>query len=415
MSENEIKCPKCGTTFKVDEASFSSIVKQVRDAEFQHDLHERLELFEKEKQSSIKLAEEQAKSKLTAEIATLNTELTELKAKLSEATTRQTLAVTEAVSKIERERDNLKNQIILKDAEKKSLEITLKERYEDKLKYKEQEIKYKDEEIERLKDLKARQSTKMIGESLEQHCENQFNMIRATAFKNVYFEKDNAVSKTGSKGDYIYREYDESGVEIISIMFEMKNESDTTETKMRHKNADFFKELDKDRHEKNCEYAVLVSMLEPDSELYNAGIVDVSFQSGFPKMYVIRPQFFIPIITILRNAALGSLEYKRELNLVKSQNVDVTDFEERIEKWKNSFQINSDRASKNFNKAIKEIDESIKRLQNTREALVQTVKNFEVANGKLDDLTIKKLTRGNATMKQKFAELEAGKISEEEE
>ena len=405
MQQNEIKCPKCGTTFQVDEASFASIVKQVRDAEFSRDIAERLQFFEKEKASAVQLATEKTRSELTGQI-------TELKAQLDAATTRQTLAVTEAVNKVEHERDNLQNkmererdalqnQIALKDAEKKSLEVSLKQQYESMM-------KFKDEEIDRLKDLKARQSTKMIGESLEQHCENQFNMIRATGFKNVYFEKDNAVSRTGSKGDYIYREQDENGVEIISIMFEMKNESDSTDTKMRHKNADFFKELDKDRKEKKCEYAVLVSLLEADSELYNAGIVDVSFQSGFPKMYVIRPQFFIPLITILRNAALNSLEYKRELSLVRSQNVDVTDFEERIEKWKQKFSINSERATKNFNKAIKEIEESIKRLENTRDALIQTVKNFEVANNKLDDLTVKKLTRGNATMQQKFAELAEG-------
>lgn len=435
MNQNEIKCPKCGTTFQVDEASFANIVKQVRDAEFNKDLTERLQLFEKEKQNAVKLAEAKVRSSLERDLANKESDLreakerekaltaskatdiklaeerikneytnqiAELKAKLGEAATRQTLAVTEAVSKVEKERDNLKNQIELKDAERKTVESTLKERYEGL-------IKFKDEEIDRLKDLKARQSTKMVGESLEQHCENQFNMIRATAFQHAYFEKDNAVSRTGSKGDYIYREFDENGVELISIMFEMKNESDNTDTKMRHKNSDFFKELNKDRREKDCEYAVLVSMLEADSELYNTGIVDVSFQSGFPKMYVIRPQFFIPLITLLRNAAMSSLEYKKELSLIKSQNVDVTDFEERIEKWKTSFNINSDRATKNFNKAIKEIEESIKRLENTRDALVQTVKNFEVANGKLDDLTVKKLTRGNETMKQKFKELEEGK------
>lgn len=435
MNQNEIKCPKCGTTFQVDEASFANIIKQVRDAEFNKDLTERLQLFEKEKQDAVKLAEAKVRSSLERDLANKESDLreakerekaltaskatdiklaeervkneftnqiAELKAKLSEAATRQTLAVTEAVTKVEKERDNLKNQIELKDAERKTVESTLKERYEGL-------IKFKDEEIDRLKDLKARQSTKMVGESLEQHCENQFNMIRATAFQHAYFEKDNAVSRTGSKGDYIYREFDENGVELISIMFEMKNESDNTDAKMRHKNSDFFKELDKDRREKDCEYAVLVSMLEADSELYNTGIVDVSFQSGFPKMYVIRPQFFIPLITLLRNAAMSSLEYKKELSLIKSQNVDVTDFEERIEKWKTSFNINSDRATKNFNKAIKEIEESIKRLENTRDALVQTVKNFEVANGKLDDLTVKKLTRGNETMKQKFKELEEGK------
>ena len=255
------------------------------------------------------------------------------------------------------------------------------------------------------KDMKAKMSTKMIGESLEQHCETEFNKLRPTAFQRAYFEKDNAVSKTtGSKGDYIYRETDEHGNEIISIMFEMKNENETTATK--HKNEHFFKELDKDRREKKCEYAVLVSLLEADNELYNQGIVDVSFQSGFDKMYVIRPQFFIAMITLLRNAALNSLQYKAELALIKEQNIDITNFEGRIDKWKDSFAINSDRATKNFNKAIKEIEDSIKKLENTRDALIQTVKNFETANKKLDDLTIKKLTRGNPTMTTKFAELE---------
>ena len=256
------------------------------------------------------------------------------------------------------------------------------------------------------KDMKARLSTKMIGESLEQHCETEFNQLRATGFRNAYFEKDNAVSKTsGSKGDYIFRECDEAGNEIVSIMFEMKNENETTSTK--HKNEDFLKELDKDRREKNCEYAVLVTMLEADSEYYNTGIVDVSHK--FDKMYVIRPQFFIPMITLLRNAALNALQYKAELAEVREQNIDITDFEDRINKWKGSFAINSDRATKNFNKAIKEIEDSIKKLENTRDALIQTVKNFETANKKLEDLTIKRLTRGNATMTEKFNSLNTSK------
>lgn len=460
MEEKEIKCPHCGKIFKIDASGYANIVKQVRDEEFKQELSERLHTFEKEKAEAIKLAEANTKNNLqkilsekeadllklqnerdnaikelktreqsllsnkAAEIklaeekirnefqhtlANAKLKLNELEANLKRSElektqllektkTEQELAITKAVSSIERERDQLKNDLKSKAQETENVKLMLKNKYEGL-------VKFKDEEIERLKDMKARLSTKMVGESLEQHCENEFNKLRATGFQNAYFEKDNAVSKTtGSKGDYVYREKDQDGNEIISIMFEMKNENDTTATK--HKNEHFFKELDKDRHEKECEYAVLVSLIESNSDFYNTGIVDVSFQSGFEKMYVIRPQFFIPMITLLRNAALGTLSYKAELASIKEQNLDITNFEDRIENWKKSFGINSERASKNFNKAITEIETSIKKLENTRDALIQTVKNFETANKKLDDLTIKKLTRGNQTMTAKFKELD---------
>ena len=303
------------------------------------------------------------------------------------------LAVNEAVSAIEKERDQFKNSLGKADLEKKLAENTLTVRYET-------EIKSRNEEIERLRDMKARLSTKMIGEKLEQHCETEFNRIRATAFPRVYFEKDND-SRSGSKGDYIFREADESSIEIVSIMFEMKNEGDQTTTKK--KNEDFFKELDKDRNEKNCEYAILVSLLEPDSDLYNTGIVDVSHR--FPKMYVVRPQFFIPIITLLRNAALNSLKFKTELALVKAQNIDITNFENELDSFKNSFGKNFEMASKRFHVAIEEIDKSIKHLQNTKEALLSTDKNLRIANDKAQDVNIKKLTKGNPTMASKFTEL----------
>lgn len=405
---NEIKCPHCGKVFQVDETGFASIVRQVRDHEFDKELSARLhtaeELARSQAENRFKddLATKETeisalKTRATTAISKKDTEIAELKAKIQASESDKQLAINQAVTKVEKERDELKNELRIKDTEKQLLETSLKEKYTS-------ELRSKDEIIAYYKDMKAKMSTKMIGESLEQHCETEFNKLRPAAFPRAYFEKDNAVSKTsGSKGDYIYRETDENDNEIISIMFEMKNENETTATK--HKNEHFFKELDKDRQEKHCEYAVLVSMLESDSELYNEGIVDVSFQSGFPKMYVIRPQFFIPLITILRNATMNAMQYKSELALVRAQNIDITDFEERIDKWKGSFAINSDRASKNFNKAIKEIEDSIKKLENTRDALIQTVKNFETANKKLDDLTIKRLTRGNPTMAAKFAEL----------
>lgn len=390
--QHELICPHCQKVFTVDESKYANLLNQVSRQEINQAVQEKLASAEREKSDAVKLAEMKVRSEMQQSLADKENELIKLKAQANQK-------ITELKSQNIEELAQLKAQIASSKTEQKLLETSLKEKYD-------AELRSKDEMIAYYKDMKAKMSTKMIGESLEQHCETEFNRLRPTAFQRAYFEKDNAVSKTtGSKGDYIYREADADGNEIISIMFEMKNENETTATK--HKNEHFFKELDKDRKEKQCEYAVLVSLLEADNELYNQGIVDVSFQSGFEKMYVIRPQFFITMITLLRNAAMNSLQYKAELALVKEQNIDITNFEDRVEKWKDSFSINSDRATKNFNKAIKEIEDSIKKLENTRDALIQTVKNFETANKKLDDLTIKRLTRGNPTMTAKFAELES--------
>ncbi len=430
---HEIKCPHCGQTFTIDEAGYADIVKQVRDSEFQQDLHERLELAERDKQNAVELAEtkiagemqkaaaakdaelqelkarleqahqekrsavELAEAKLVNELqkaaAAMDSEIQTLRAKLDAGEVAQRLAITEAVGVVEKERNELRSGLAQAKLEKQLAETSLKDKYET-------QIKDRDDAIERLRDMKARLSTKMVGETLEQHCETTFNQIRATAFPRAYCEKDND-ARTGSKGDYIFRDSDDAATEIVSIMFEMKNESDTTATK--HKNEDFLKELDKDRNEKGCEYAVLVSLLEPDSELYNSGIVDVSHR--FPKMYVIRPQFFIPIITVLRNAALNSLKYKSELALVKAQNVDITSFEEELESFKTGFARNFDLASRRFQTAVDEIDKSIDHLQKTKEALLGTNRNLRLANDKAQDVTIKKLTRGNPTMAAKFADI----------
>ncbi len=429
--DHDITCPHCHKSFSIDESEYANLLNQISRQEIDQEVQEKLSALERNKANEIKLAEAKVRSELqqalsdkeaelvklksqanqkiselkvqnSAELSRLQAQTAEtiagLKSQIANSKTEQELAVTKAVTSIEKQRDELASKLANKETEQKLQLTSLREQHD-------AELRNKDEIIAYYKDMKARMSTKMVGESLEQHCETEFNKLRPTAFQHAYFEKDNAVSKTtGSKGDYIYRETDERGNEIISIMFEMKNENETTSTK--HKNEHFFKELDKDRHEKNCEYAVLVSMLEADSELYNQGIVDVSFQSGFEKMYVIRPQFFITMITLLRNAALNSLHYKAELAEVREQNIDITNFESRIAEWKDKFATSSDKATKNFNKAIKEIDESIKKLENTRDALIQTVKNFETANKKLDDLSIKKLTRGNPTMTAKFAELE---------
>jgi len=408
---NEIICPHCKKAFKVDEAGFADIVKQVRDHQFQEELENRLSLAEKEKESAVKLAEATLKNRLQEDIAKKDRELSEkladkeaeiaqIKAKLQNAELEKKLSVTEAVQKIEKERDVLANEVKTKELEKQNEVSSLKQQFTTELQNKEAIIKYKDDEITRVKDLKAKLSTKMIGETLELHCENEFNKLRPTAFPKAYFEKDND-SKTGSKGDYIYRENDEHGNEIISIMFEMKNESDATATKKR--NEDFFKELDKDRIEKKCEYAILVSMLESESELYNSGIVDVSYK--FPKMYVVRPQCFIPIITLLRNAAMSSLKYKSELALVRNQNIDITNFEEKMNKFKEGFARNYDIASRKFHDAIEGIDKTIKELEKTKAALLSSENNLRLANEKTEDLTIKKLTNGNPTMKAKFDEL----------
>lgn len=458
----EIICPNCGKAFKIDEAGYADILKQVRDSEFEQQLHERLELAEQDKRNAVELAKTKVASEMQKAAAAKDTDIQELKArleagevarklavaealsavekerdalanelvqarherhaasKLAEATltnelqkaaamkdaeiqdlkakletirVTQRLAITEAVSTVEKERDELKSGLQRVELEKQLAEKSLKDKYET-------QIKDRDDAIERLRDMKARLSTKMVGETLEQHCEIEFNRIRATAFPRAYFEKDND-ARTGSKGDYIFRDSVETGTETVSIMFEIKNESDQTSAKK--KNEDFLKELDKDRTEKGCEYAVLVSLLEPDNELYNSGIVDVSHR--YPKMYVVRPQFFIPIITLLRNAAQNSLKYKTELALVKAQNIDITNFENEIEAFKTGFARNYELASKKFKTAIEEIDKTIDHLQRTKEALLGSENNLRLANNKADDLTVKKLTKGNPTMAAKFAEL----------
>ncbi|QCE33295.1 DUF2130 domain-containing protein [Acetobacteraceae bacterium] len=452
---NEIKCPHCHKEFPIDAESsgYADIVKQVHDAEFQKALAERLKIAEQEKQTAIELAEakkaneyerqsenarneikdlqlklksfeekqKQAEREKKAEIALIQAqkqveyqektfakenEIQKLKDDLARAEQDKKQAldleeakhkslITEAVSHIEKERDHLKNSLIQAEAEKKLSENALKEQYQ-------LQIQYKDEEIERIKDFKQKQSTKMLGESLEQHCENSFNQIRAMAFPVAHFGKDNDAS-AGSKGDYIFREADFEGNEIVSIMFEMKNEGETTATK--HKNADFFAKLHKDRENKKCEYAVLVSMLETDSELYNTGIVDVS-TSEFPKMYVIRPQFFIQMIGLLRNAGKKSLEYKAELERVKSQDIDVTNFEAKLEEFKSDIEINSTRYRNHFEKVIKGIEASIKDLEKTKKSLEEMDKNLRIANDKAQNVTIKRLTHNNPTMQEKFKQLE---------
>jgi len=420
---NEIICPNCKKAFKVDEAGFADILKQVRDHQFEEELQNRLNLADKEKESAVKLAEATVRNSLQELLAQKDKELTELKAqkdieltqklsqkeselaqmkaKIENAEVEKRLAINEATQKAERERDDLANVVKIKDTEKQLLEKSLSERFSSELKEKDAIIKHKDEEIALRKDMKLKLSTKMVGETLEQHCELEFNKLRATAFQKAYFEKDND-SKTGSKGDFIYRETDEAGNEIISIMFEMKNESDDTATKKR--NEDFLKELDKDREEKKCEYAVLVSLLEPESEFYNTGIVDVSHK--FKKMYVVRPQFFIPIITLLRNAAMNSMQYKAALALERNQNIDITNFEEKVNNFKEGFARNFELASRKFKTAIEEIDKTIDHLQKTKDALLSSDNNLRLANQKAEDLTIKKLTQGNPTMKAKFDELE---------
>lgn len=466
---HEIICPHCRKAFKIDEAGYADILKQVRDSDFEQQIHDRLALAEQEKKNAIELATTKVASELQKTTAMKDSEIQDLKARLDagEVSRRlavtealsavekerdalasqleqarqekemvskladanllnelqkaasardaqiqslkakldtievsQKLAITEAVSVVEKERDEFKNNLVRAALEKELAEKSLKDKYET-------QIKDRDDAIERLRDMKARLSTKMVGETLEQHCETEFNRIRATAFPKAYFEKDND-ARTGSKGDYIFRDMDEGGTEIVSIMFEMKNESDTTTTKS--KNEDFLKELDKDRNEKGCEYAVLVSLLEPDSEFYNTGIVDMFHR--YPKMYVVRPQFFLPIITLLRNAAMNSLKYKTELALVKAQNIDITNFESELESFKSAFAKNYDLASRRFQIAIEEIDKSIDHLQKTKEALLGTDRNLRLAKDKAQDVTIKKLTKGNPTMAAKFTELNGQKPSD---
>lgn len=459
---NEIICPHCGKAFKIDETGYADILKQVRDKEFARQLHERLELAEQDKRNAVEIATTRIAGEWEKAAAARDAEIKELKARLDAGEVSRKLAVAEALRLLEKERDALANELeqskqekrtasqladarlanelqktaAAKDAEilglkarldaialEQNLAITravnavekerdelksnleqarlVKQLSEKSLKDKyETQIRDRDDAIERLRDMKARLSTKMVGETLEQHCETEFNRIRATAFPMAYFEKDND-ARTGSKGDYIFRDADEAGTEIVSIMFEMKNENDETATKK--KNEDFLRELDKDRNEKNCEYAVLVSLLEPDSELYNSGIVDVSHR--YPKMYVIRPQFFIPMITLLRNAAVNSLKFKTELALVKAQNIDITNFENELDAFKTGFARNYELASRKFQSAIEEIDKTIIHLQKTKDALLGSENNLRLANNKAEELTVKKLTRGNPTMAEKFEEL----------
>ncbi|WP_312469491.1 DUF2130 domain-containing protein [Brucella sp.] len=459
---HEIICPHCSKAFKIDEAGYADILKQVRDTDFETQLHERLELAEHDKRNAVELAQARvaqelqkvssakdseiqhlqakleagevsgklaiaealsavekqrdallndlekarrdqdassklAEAKLVAELqktaSTKDAEIQSLKARLDASDLAQKLAVTEAVSVVEKEREALKNGLARVELEKQLAETALRDKYETQL-------RDRDDAIERLRDMKLKLSTKMIGETLEQHCATEFDRIRATAFPRAYFEKDND-ARTGSKGDFVFRDMDDTGAEIVSIMFEMKNENDETATKKR--NEDFFKELDKDRTTKGCEYAVLVSLLEPESELYNAGIVDVSHR--YPKMYVVRPQFFMPIITLLRNAAMSALKYKTELALVKAQHVDITHFESQLDDFKTAFGRNWRLASDGFEEAIRRIDEAIKDLEKTKDALHKSANNLRLANDKAEDLTVKRLTRGNPTMAAKFAEL----------
>jgi len=468
---NEIVCPHCQKAFKIDEAGYADILKQVKDSEFEKQLNEKLQRSKKDKEHALALAREQfnnqmqtvnsdnqkqiqmlqaklenkqieqrlaiqealnsvekqkqtleselknvkqhsqselmlIKNRLSQEfqeiVTSKDAQIQALKATLESKQTEQKLAITQAVTTVEKERDELKNNLQQVKLQKELSEKSLTQNYETQL-------KDRDEAIERLKDMKARLSTKMVGETLEQHCETEFNRIRSTAFAQAYFEKDND-ARSGSKGDYIFKDFDTSGTEIVSIMFEMKNENDTTLTKK--KNEDFFKELDKDRNEKGCEYAILVSLLEAESELYNSGIVDVSYR--YPKMYVIRPQFFISMITLLRNASMKSLEYKNELAIVKAQHIDVTNFEQKLDDFKSGFSRNYDLASKKFQTAIDEIDKSINHLQKTKDALLGVNNNLRLANNKAQDITIKKLTWGNPTMKAKFKALKEGNLLDNE-
>lgn len=397
---NEIRCPKCGEAFTIDENSYASIAKQVRDEEFNKELASRERLFEAQKKAALDTEKARLNQEREQTVFALKQEIERLKAQISSSQKDTELTVSRAVAQKDRELADKNAEIIRLQGEvqsaKKDVELkesTLKAEYS-------AQLKAKDEAIEFYKDLKTRMSTKMVGETLEQHCETEFNRLRSTGFQNAYFEKDND-ARTGSKGDYIFRECTEDGVEFISIMFEMKNEMDTTATK--HKNEDFFRELDKDRNEKGCEYAVLVSLLESESELYNSGIVDVSHK--YPKMYVIRPQFFIPMITLLRNAAMNSIEYRTQLAEMRNQNIDISRFEDEMNDFKEKFAKNYDLASRKFKTAIEEIDKTINHLQKTKDALLSSENNLRLANNKAEDLSIKKLTRNNPTMAQKFAEL----------
>ena len=450
---NEIKCPHCGQVFKVDESGYADIVRQVRDDQFSAELRERLDAMRREQEQALELARGKAEARRQQALAERDAQLAELRAKLDAADAAKDMAVrtaqaqsreaiqrdlaaaheeaanlrsklreqesaaklqlAEAVAAAQRERDEARSQLSQERAVSSSRQKQVEAAHELALKQVRDEsaalIRYKDEEIERLKDMKARLSTKMVGESLEQHCETEFNRIRMTAFPHAYFEKDNDASE-GSKGDFIFREADEDGTELISIMFEMKNEND--ETASKHKNEDFFAKLDRDRTKKGCEYAILVTMLEPESELYNTGIVDVSYR--YPKMYVIRPQFFIPLITLLRNAAQSGMEAKRELAVMRQQNIDVTGFETKMEDFKAKFGKNYELASRQFNTAVDEIDKAIARLNKVKDSLLSSENNLRLANNRAQDLTIRKLTWGNKTMKAKFDEARAAGTIEAE-
>ncbi len=423
MSKNtNVQCPSCHEVFKVDDTVYTDIVKQVRDQQFQDELQSRLAAVEKEKRAALQLNESELRNRFQQQLAQKEQELSTIKlksaadlaqeaaqkdaqintlqSKIAAADTDKKLALSEAVHAVEKQRDQLVNDLRNKDTERVLLEKSLQEQFKNTLAHKDEALKLKNDEIDRLKDFKQKLSTKMIGETLEQHCEMEFNKLRATAFQQAYFEKDNDAS-AGTKGDYIFKERDVQGHEVVSIMFEMKNENDTTATKK--KNEDFFAKLDKDRRAKGCEYAVLVSLLESDNDFYNTGIVDVSYK--YPKMYVIRPQFFIPIISLLRNAGMKSLEYKAELTMMRNQNIDITTFEDKITEFKTGFARNYDLASRQFKTAIDEIDKTMSHLQKTKDALLSSVNNLRLANNKATDLTIKKLTYNNPTMKQKFRDV----------
>jgi hypothetical protein len=422
MKDNTVKCPSCKEVFKVDDSVYTDIVKQVRDQQFQDELSTRLETANSEKQTALQLKEaelknvfqeqlaqkqseidllkQKSKSDLIEQLSVKDSKIKDLESTINQSETERKLALSNAIKDIEKERDQLANDLKAKDTEMELKKKSLQEDFQRELEHVAKDIQLKNEEIERLKDFKQKLSTKMIGETLEQHCETEFNKLRATAFQNAYFEKDNDASG-GTKGDYIFRENDASGNEIISIMFEMKNEGD--ETASKKKNEDFFAKLDKDRSEKGCEYAVLVTLLEADNDFYNTGIVDISHK--YEKMYVIRPQFFIPIISLLRNAGMKSLQYKAELTVMRNQNIDITNFEDKINEFKTGFARNYELASRKFMTAISEIDKTISHLEKTKAALLSSENNLRLANNKAEDLTIKKLTYNNPTLKEKFNDL----------
>jgi hypothetical protein len=396
----DIKCPHCQKVFKVDQAGFADIVKQVRDHQFEEELQNRLDQAEQAKNAAVELAKANLRNELQASLTSKEQEIAAMNAEKELAILQQQLRVSEALSAVVEERNELATQLRLKETEQELATNSIKEQHNTQMNAMKEIIRMKEDDIKKYADMKAKLSTKMVGETLEQHCEIEFEKLRSTAFSNASFGKDNDAS-SGTKGDYIFREKDENGIELVSIMFEMKNESDEGDSKK--KNEDFYKKLDKDRAEKNCEYAVLVSLLEPENELFNAGIVDVSHK--YPKMFVVRPQFFIPIISLLRNASMGAMKYKAELAVIKEQNVDITNFENAMISFKDGFAKHVKNASANFKSAISEIDKSIKALQNVKEELALCEKHLRFANNKSEDLTIKKLTRGNPTMQKLFDEL----------